>query len=166
MIDVGAQQFFACDECPIICQLDRRLAIADGDPKSVDFQFDHCGCDKVEDEFFQCGYCEDAWVDTQKQPKKGQRKTGRSYRRRMRRKHLKNHIAKHGHTRCFGAPYPNYGYVDGEYVMIGSYLVRQKDSNAKVFYKRVSNRKVRHSKEIPQKGNGYRKLFDYWWTLY
>lgn len=28
MIDVGAQQLFACDECPIISQLDYRLSIA------------------------------------------------------------------------------------------------------------------------------------------
>ena len=32
------------------------------------------------------------------------------------------------------------------------------------YYKRYSNRVVRHTKEI-YKGNQYRKVFDYWWTI-
>ena len=82
MIDVGCPKFFACDECPIVAELDYRLA--NSEKYGYPFQFDHCACDKVEDEFFYCGYCEDAWADVPKRKKKGKRKTGRAYRRKMR----------------------------------------------------------------------------------
>lgn len=38
-------------------------------------------------------------------------------------------------------------------------------SKNKVFFKRVSNKAVRRSKSLPLKGNGYRKVFDYWWAI-
>lgn len=82
MIDVGCPKFFACDECPIVAELDYRLA--NSEKYGYPFQFDHCACDKVEDEFFYCGYCGDAWADVPKRKKKGKRKTGRAYRRKMR----------------------------------------------------------------------------------
>ncbi|MCF0151646.1 MAG: hypothetical protein HUJ80_09590 [Firmicutes bacterium] len=43
---------------------------------------------------------------------------------------------------------------------------RARDSYAQRFLKRVSARKVRKLgyDELPMKGNGYRKAFDYWWT--
>jgi hypothetical protein len=34
------------------------------------------------------------------------------------------------------------------------------------FYKKYSNRKVRRYKGEIGNGNHYRKIFDYWWTLY
>lgn len=98
--------------------------------------------------------------------KRGQRKTGCAFRREMRRKNLQKCKQRCGYGKYYGAPYPNHAYVDGEYVMVGDYLKRKKDSNAKVFYKRVANRKVRRCKEEFSKGNGHRKLFDYWWMIY
>lgn len=179
MIDVGGQQFFACDECPIICQLDCRLAIAGGDPKSVDFQFDHCGCDKVGDEFFWCGYCEDAWADQPRQPKKGRRKTGRAYRRQMRvqkfnrQKNLalncnapalwvgidKSGLPTHRQYQLW-----RFGFDDDNVQY--TYIKRYKSSGRKKFYKDYSNRVARRSDAISPKGNQYRKLFDLWWTVY
>lgn len=32
-------------------------------------------------------------------------------------------------------------------------------------YKRISNHKVRRNNEFKLKGNGYRKVFDYWWEV-
>lgn len=59
MIDVGGPELFACDKCPIVNEVELRTAIAN----YGEFQFDHCGCNKVGGEFFMCDYCEDAWVD-------------------------------------------------------------------------------------------------------
>lgn len=166
MIDVGCQKYFACDECPIVAQLDRRLAVAAENPEYGDFQFDHCGCDKVYDEFFWCGYCEDAWVDMPAPQKSGKRQTGRAYRRKMHWKHIKKFCDRHITRPCL-VPYPNYGYVDDEWEMIGTHICYPHNSKNKVFFKRVSNKRVRmHKFDLPQKGNGYHKVFDYWWTLY
>lgn len=47
-----------------------------------------------------------------------------------------------------------------------SKVVRSKSRNGcERYYKRHSNRKVRHyTSEIP-KGSGYKRIFDYWWTI-
>lgn len=95
----------------------------------------------------------------------GKRRTGRAYRRKMRRKHIRKRCNRHRFTRVYMAPCPNWGYVDGEYVMIGSHIDYPQNSKAKTFFKRVSNKKVRRHKGILPKGNCYRKVFDYWWTL-
>ena len=167
MIDVGGSRYFACDECPIVEQLDRRMALAIEHPEYGEFQFDHCGCDKVFDEFFWCGYCEDAWVDMPIQQKQGRRKTGRAYRREMRKKHIQKFCDRHEFIRPCLAPYPNYGYIDDKYGMIGNHICYPHNSRNKVFFKRASGKKVRMCKfNLPQKGNWHHKLFDYWWALY
>lgn len=167
MIDVGGPRYFACDECPIVEQFERRMALAIEHPEYGDFQFDHCGCDKVLDEFFWCGYCEDAWVDMPSHQVSGKRKTGRAYRRKMHRRHLQKFRDRSDYSRICVVPYPNYGYVDDEYVMIGSHICYPQNSKNKTYFKRMSNKKIRRSKfDLPQKGNGHHKLFDYWWTLY
>lgn len=58
-----------------------------------------------------------------------------------------------------------HGHWDGDEYILGTYVEYPKSSKNKVFYKRVSNKAVRRSKDIPLKGNGYRKVFDYWWTI-
>ena len=40
-----------------------------------------------------------------------------------------------------------------------------KESARKKYLRKVSNRKVRRSKDVPN-GNKYRRFFDYWWELY
>lgn len=39
-------------------------------------------------------------------------------------------------------------------------------SGCKKYAKYCSRRKVRNSFDFPLKGNGYRKCFDYWWTIF
>lgn len=34
------------------------------------------------------------------------------------------------------------------------------------YLRRLSNRRVRHSLDVPMRGSGYRKHYDYWWELY
>lgn len=163
MIDVGKAQYFACDECPIVEQLDHRLSVAERHPEYGDFQFDYCACDKVDAQFFCGGYCEDAWISTPACHIAGKRRTGRSYRRNMRQKNIEKFLARDNQGHCFG-PYIHRRQDKDERVL-GTFIRYPKSSANKVFFKRVSNKKVRQSKDIPLKGNKYRKVFDYWWTI-
>ena len=54
---------------------------------------------------------------------------------------------------------------DGQMRQTGAYPKRSKHSHMQRFYKRYSNRIIRKSEMLYQNG-GYRKAFDYWWTLY
>ena len=54
--------------------------------------------------------------------------------------------------------------VDGEIVLVGKYLKYPKNTNQQRFFKRYSNKKVRRQKNLPTKGNGYRRQFDYAWV--
>lgn len=163
MIDVG-NCYFACDECPISEGVERRLRAAK--EGGYDPQFEYCGCDKVQTEFFISGCCEDAYVDKPRKRKKGKRKTGMEYRRAMAIKHrddlmwIINHC---GYNPMAG--YVDWDWVDGKWQPVGKYIKYPKNSNAQRYWKRYSNKIVRRSKEV-YRGNQYRKCFDYWWTLY
>lgn len=178
MIDVGAPELFACDECPIVDELELRMGIAIDYPEYGGFQFDHCGCDKVSDEFFMCGYCEDAWVGKPPKQKSGKRKTGRAYRRRMKAKKLKRAMDAISNRYAVsiwagadrtGLPAANvwslwrFG-IDDEDVQ-KTYIRRPKSSKYKGFYKNYSNRLIRRKGVVLPKGNQHRKIFDYWWTI-
>jgi len=63
------------------------------------------------------------------------------------------------------AGWVEHDFVDGEHVCVGRYIKYPRNSNAQRFLKRYSNRIVRKS-PISRKGAGYKKLFDYWWSLY
>lgn len=157
----GKEHIFACDECGICEGLERRLRVAQEHPEYGDFQFDHCGCDKVGEEFWMIGYCGDAFVQKDARKGFGRRKTGREYRRKMHRENIQK--CRNRDNWVWGVHVA--GHWDGDEYILGSYIKRPKRSSNKVFFKRVSNKKVRRSKEILPKGNGYRRLFDYWWTI-
>lgn len=80
MIDVGSA-YFCCDECPISEDVERRYRNA---KEAGLFQYDHCGCDKVDFPFFVGGYCGDAFCQKNNFERTGKRKTGKAYRRKMR----------------------------------------------------------------------------------
>ena len=66
---------------------------------------------------------------------------------------------------------PHRGYVDWGFegktlLYTGKYIKYPKNSKCQRWLKRVSSKKVRACSYLPQKGNGYRKVFDYWWALY
>lgn len=177
MIDVGCPKLFACDECPIVAELYYRLA--NSEKYGYPFQFDHCACDKVEDEFFYCGYCEDARTDVRKPKRKGKRKTGRAYRRKMRvqKFNRQKNLALNCNTQALWVGMDKSGMptsrqyqlwrfgLDDDNVQY-TYIKRPKSSGRKKFYKDYSNRVARRSDGILPKGNQYRKLFDLWWTVY
>lgn len=163
MIDVG-NCYFTCDECPISEGVEYRLRVAE--EGGYDPQLEYCGCDKVQTEFFVSGYCEDAFEGKPRAKKKGRRKTGTEYRRAMavkKRDDLLKIINSTGYNPNIG--YVDWDWVDGVWQQTGKYIKYPKNSNAQRYWKRYSNKIVRHSKDI-HKGNQYRKCFDYWWTLY
>lgn len=180
MIDVGGSMYFACDECPIVSKLDIRLALAEEHPEHGDFQFDYCGCDKVGDEFFQCGYCRDAWADIPERHTTGKRRTGRARRREMRAKKFQRHkaIVMNSNRWCSevlslgfdktGLEYSRglkFWTLDIEDKLNYTYVKRPKSSKYKKFYKNYSNRVIRRKKIALKKGNQHHKYFDYWWTI-
>lgn len=71
-------------------------------------------------------------------------------------------------TYSYSAPFVDWGYVDGKWTPVGKYIKYHNDQDIRKWAKTQSNRKLRRSKldTVPAKGNGYRKVFDYWWTLY
>ena len=94
------------------------------------------------------------------------RENARAYRRHMRvtkDKRLRAIICSCGYIPNAG--WIRHDFVDGEYVCVGNYIKYPKNSNAQRFLKRYSNRIVRKS-PVPRNGSGYKKLFDYWWSLY
>lgn len=66
---------------------------------------------------------------------------------------------------------PHRGYVDWNFegktlLHTGFYIKYPKNSKRQHWLKRASSKKVRTCPYLPQKGNGYRKVFDYRWELY
>lgn len=62
------------------------------------------------------------------------------------------------------------GYVDWDFngstlLHSGKYIKFPKNSNCQRWMKRLTSKKVRRCPELKGKGNYYRCLFDYWWTL-
>ena len=97
----------------------------------------------------------------------GQRSTGRRYRRRKGQE-KSDRLLEIIQTACYG---PHHGYVDWGFegktlLHTGKYIKYPKNSKCQRWLKRVSNKKVRTCPYLPKKGNGYRRVFDYWWALY
>lgn len=98
---------------------------------------------------------------------RGKRKTGNAYRRKMNRKVFAK--KKDIGTYSFYGPWVDWDYdANGNWMPVGKYIKYPKNGDARRYFKNYSNRKLRRSKidTVPGKGNGYRKQFDYWWTLY
>ena len=71
----------------------------------------------------------------------------------------------------YGGYAPHRGYIDWGFdgrtlLHTGKYIKYPKNSNCQKWMKRETGRRVRNCRDIPAKGNYYRRLFDYWWTLY
>ena len=95
------------------------------------------------------------------------RRTGRQYRRRKGQEKSDRRLAI---VQLTGYA-PHRGYVDcgfeGKTLLhTGKYIKYPKNSKCQRWLKRVSGKKVRAYPHLPPKGNGYRKVFDYWWSLY
>ena len=91
----------------------------------------------------------------------------REYRRKQERKHF-DRMFQIVSNSCFRIP----GYVDwaedenGNWRPSGKYIKYPKNSNCQRWMKRLTSKKTRKAEDISVKGNDYRRIFDYWWTLY
>lgn len=108
-----------------------------------------------------------ALLEKSKKEQNCQRRTGRQYRRRKGQEKSDRLLAIIQAT-CYG---PHRGYVDWDFegrtlLHTGYYIKYPKNSKCQHWLKRVSGKKVRACPNLPKKGNGYRRVFDYWWTLY
>ena len=106
------------------------------------------------------------WEKSEKAPG-CRRRTGRRYRRRKGQEKSDRRLA----IIQLSGYAPNRGYVDWDFegrtlLHTGKYIKYPKNSKCQRWLKRVSSKKVRSYPSLPQKGNGYRKVFDYRWSLY
>lgn len=160
MIELSGSRNFACDECGICEELDWRLQVAR--ELNREPQVDHCGCVKTGpngiDEFFAAGYCEDAFRAKQPLTKDQPRQTGRAYRRRM--EAIKQSrlvaICETSHSRIMGSVVEDNGHKR---------VSCSDKSNRTRYFKRQAHKAVRRTKVLANKGNQYRKCYDYWWTI-
>lgn len=155
---------FCCDECPICDGVESRLrnAIEGGYAP----QLDHCGCEKVQYEFFIGGYCSDAFDTSDSQSKRqSPKKSGRAYRRAMRRYKKEKLMRAMVYTRRPNAGRTEWDWKDGVFQPVGNYIQHPRSSHTQTFWKTYSNRKVRRYKDSISKGNSYRRYFDYDWEL-
>lgn len=96
------------------------------------------------------------------------RRSGRQYRRTQCVRHSDHLLFLIQHSRYA----PNMGYIMGDYEGLrtllhsGLHIQYMKSSDRQQYLKRRSNRKVRKYFGLSKKGNQYRKVFEYWWTLY
>lgn len=96
------------------------------------------------------------------------RRSGRQYRRMQSVKHSDHLLFLIQHSRYA----PNMGYIMGDYEGLktllhsGLHIQYMKSSARQQYLKRKANHKVRKYRGLPKKGNQYRKVFEYWWTLY
>lgn len=169
MIDFSTQ-YMTCDECPIgkdsLESRRNRLASYMKETGDADWQPEYCGCDKIgEEHFWVGGYCEDAFCKKEKITSNGRRNTGRAYRRIMKKSKEKRIMSIVNRYYIPHAGYVDWGWVDNEWVQVGKYVKYPKNSNKQRWMKRYTSR-VSRKTDLPQKGNAYRRCFDYWWTMY
>ena len=149
-----SNSYFHCDECPV-CN-----GMTGYDPK-----FEHYSCYKTGGLLGDAGCCEDAFDQKAPTNHKGGRNTGRAYRRKMSALKKKERMKRSSYSGYLSG-HPNWGYVNGVYDEIGTYLQYPRDSEVKGYLKKLSNRTVRRCKDLPSGRCGYRKCFDLWWALY
>ena len=97
----------------------------------------------------------------------GRRKTGRAYRREMKRRKYQRRngiITRGGYDPRVG--YLRYDYVDGVWQPTSLVIRYPKHSNCQKWIKNETSARTRHCDHLPSKGNFYRRLFDYWRTMY
>ncbi|MBR1454836.1 MAG: hypothetical protein IJ593_09395 [Lachnospiraceae bacterium] len=62
--------------------------------------------------------------------------------------------------------YIDYGFDGDTLLHSGKYIKYPKNSNVRKDIKRSTSKRIRRYGLTTKKGNQYRRLLDYWWTLY
>ena len=89
---------------------------------------------------------------------------GRAYRIEARRKKLEKALRTAAYMAYPRSIYVKYELVNG-HVILGKYLQHRKTSKAMTYHKHRSAKAVRRAPNLPPRGNGYRKIYDYWWSI-
>ena len=152
---------FCCDECPMCDGIERRIKLSE---EGYDLQLEYCWCDKVGGSFLLYGQCPDSVQYKKAAVMAGKRKTGSEYRREMKSKSFYRRREICGRSCNPSVGMVKSDYIDGEWVD-GSYIKYSSRSSRQRCYKKHSNKRVRKM-DVPMRGNGYRKQFDYKWILY
>ena len=178
MIDFGLSMVWACDECPIVCDFERRLQYAQEDGSFEYFgMFDRCGCDKIDGELWTWGGCEDAWEEPKEQACKGMRKTGRAYRRAMRVQKFNRQkdialkqngvisveMDRKGMPAARSYQLWRFGIDDNDVKY--TYVKRPHESNRKKFLKRYANKLFRRTDFIGRAQSYNKKIFSVMWEM-
>lgn len=130
-----------------------------------------CWCDKVGGKLSLYGYCSDAFtincqvINHTKKKHRNKREREQKYKA-----HLK-FIADHVQYYPCGVE-----YVDEKWVKEVGYIplekpyykriYRDNHSGNSKYWKHYSNRRIRRYKAKIANGGFYKKIFDYWWTMY
>lgn len=94
------------------------------------------------------------------------RRTGRAYRRMMNERKFKRLYRIVTSSYVPHAGYISWSYVDGQHAPTSIYIKYPKNSSRQRRCKKASSARVRKYMDLPCKGNSYRRVFDYWGTLY
>lgn len=91
---------------------------------------------------------------------------GRAYRRLMKKREFDRLFRIVTRSYVPHAGYVDWSYVGDQWRPTGRYIKFPKNSKTQRWCKRISSARVRKYKGLPRKGNRYRRVFDYWWTIY
>lgn len=125
-------------------------------------------CDKVGGEHYAYGWCydrESSARNTRRVRHKSSRtRAERRYNTECKDKRLKRIISDGQYLPSRGYYKHIYNYETHEYDQM-DYIVYPQNSNLQKFLKKLTSRKLRHIKDVPNY-NKYRRYLDYYWTLY
>ena len=89
---------------------------------------------------------------------------GRAYRLETHRKKLKRTLRMAVYMAYPRSIYVERDLVNGKWVL-GKYAQYRKSSKVQTYHKRRFEKAVRRAQDLPPRGNGYRRLYDYWWSI-
>lgn len=151
------------------------------DPDSAAEEFEEClWCDKTGGKLWWYGRCTDAFhYEKNNKVKSKKRKRSRRERDAKHKQHLKylEENCRHYPSPVMAADKNGNWIPDKEwYTKFPEYEVREfayykrlyrakRKGNRYTYYKKYSNKRVRRYNGEIHKGNMYRKIFDYWWTV-
>jgi len=161
-----------CRECPFIYSEFERKSEGISDEEALLACELSCHCEKIGGKLRNCGVCADAVAPSAVVKDSGCKRSTKQTRTLAYRNHLL-FLANHVHRYPLPAYYKDSvfaGWKQGGWIPAPNpryvRLYRGNHSgNAYKYYKKVANHSVRRYRKAILNGNGYRKLYDYWWAV-
>jgi len=165
-------KYMNCERCPLNAEeIERRKGIDEDD-----YQPEYCYCEKVGGKHYIFGYCGEA--DEFNRPEREDNtnsintniinirhndKRNRMLQRKEKERKLRVIINQCGYAPNRG--YVDWGYVGGIWQEVGDHIKYPARSNKQKQIKRATSHKIRKTKDVTS-GNGYRRHYDYFHSLY